>query len=271
MRLRLRPAGLAALVLASAFSLAPALAQTAPAFQCKVASIASSDASLGAMTARISAKLPEGQPVRILAIGSSSTEGVGASSKDKAYPARLQAALGDSWKGVKTEVVNAGIGGETVPETILRLRKALKEQPFDLVIWQVGTNDALRGGDLGTFRALLSSGIAAARQSGSEIVLLDQQYFPAVKDPAAYKIFVDAVAQMGRDEKVPVLSRFAAMTEWYSRDAKAFAATLSGDNFHMSDVGYDCLSRDIAASLVAMTTPARQRVAQGGNVQTAAR
>lgn len=191
-----------------------------------------------------------GAPLRILAIGSSSTEGIGASGKDKTYPAQLGALLRAGLSGRSIEMVNAGIGGETAPQTLLRLKAALAVGRYDLVIWQVGTNDAVTGGDLGTFRNLVADGIAAAKQARTRLVILDPQFYPGIKETARYRTYVDAIAETARAQAVPVLSRYQAMLSWYQRDADGFMAALAGDRFHMSDAGYGCLAQDIARSLL---------------------
>ena len=70
----------------------------------------------------------------ILAIGSSSTEGVGASSPANAYPARLKEELARE-SGIAADVKNAGVGGELAAKTLQRLKRALKVGWAELVIW----------------------------------------------------------------------------------------------------------------------------------------
>lgn len=189
-------------------------------------------------------------PLRILAIGSSSTEGVGASARDRTYPARLGALLREALPGRAVDIVNAGIGGETAPQTLRRLKTMLQPGAYDLVIWQVGTNDAVTGGDLGAFRSLVADGIAAAKRAGTRIVVLDPQFYPGIKEAARYRTYVDAIAETAGAQAVPVLSRYRAMLGWYERDASGFMAALADDRFHMSDAGYACLAQDIARSLL---------------------
>jgi len=191
-----------------------------------------------------------GTPLRILAIGSSSTEGIGASGKDKTYPARLGTLLREGLSGRPIEMVNAGIGGETAPQTLSRLKAALTDAHYDLVIWQVGTNDAVTGGDLGTFRQLVADGIAATRQTRTRLVILDPQFYPGIKETARYRSYVDAISDVAKVQAVPVLSRYQAMLGWYQQDEAGFMAALAGDRFHMSDAGYACLAQDIARSLL---------------------
>jgi lysophospholipase L1-like esterase len=215
-----------------------------------------------AVLAPLAQKVAQGRPLTILAIGSSSTQGVGASAREKTYPARLQALLGKAWPKSRIEIVNAGIGGETAPQTLVRLETALIEYRFDLVIWQVGTNDAIRGGDLDSFRDMVGEGIRLVKKARTPLAILDPQFFPSVRNAARYERFVSAVADVAQQNDVPVFTRYETMREWHASNAEAFKAALWSDGFHMSDAGYDCLARDMANALVGMATQARPVVAE---------
>lgn len=182
----------------------------------------------------------------VLAIGSSSTEGVGASGPQAAYPSRLEATLSARWSRADVSVVNAGVGGETVPKTLERLEAVLKNQHFDLVVWQLGTNDALRGGTPATIRSYLDKGLRAIRTSGSDVVLVDPQYFPGIKDLSAYEAIVETIGRVAEEDNVPLFSRYAMMKAWAARGEDDLLTGLAGDRFHMSDTGYDCLGKGLA-------------------------
>ena len=232
-------------------------AQAGP-FICRETPIVRATDKLAALAPRIAA----GGKLDILAIGSSSTEGVGASTKDRSYPARLQNLLSTAWPRVQVTIANAGIGGEIAPQTLIRLKQAVTERRYDLVIWQVGTNDAVTGGDLAAFKAMVADGVSIVRQTGMSLALLDPQFFPGIREPARYRTYVDAIAEVARGQNVPVFTRYDTMREWHGTDAQAFTAALAPDRFHMSDAGYDCLARDMAAGLVSLTTTGRPVVAQ---------
>jgi lysophospholipase L1-like esterase len=170
--------------------------------------------------------------------------------------------LSAAWPRVQVSVANAGIGGEIAPETLARLKTVLAERRYDLVIWQVGTNDAVRGGDMAAFRAMIADGIAMVKRAGVSLALLDPQYFPGIREPARYQSYVEAIAEVAKGESVPVFTRYETMREWHDADAQAFRAALAADSFHMSDAGYDCLARDMAAGLVSLTASGRPVVAQ---------
>jgi len=181
----------------------------------------------------------------ILAIGSSSTEGVGASSPANAYPERLEDELSKG-SGIPADVKNAGVGGELAVTTLRRLKAALKNRWAELVIWQVGTNDALVGVDEALFRSTVESGVAAAKAAGVPLLLVDPQLVPKPPDEARYERFVSIVDEIGAHDHIPVLSRFAMMKQWGLKSARSL---LSGDGLHMNDFGYRCLAHAIAAAI----------------------
>jgi acyl-CoA thioesterase I len=189
-----------------------------------------------------------GAPFDILAIGSSSTEGIGASSPGNAYPARLKDELTKEL-GLDAEVKNAGIGGELAANTLQRLKSALKSGWAKLVIWQVGTNDAIVGVDEALFRATVQSGIAAARAARVPLVLIDPQFTLISPDAARYERYVAIVDGVGAEDHVPVLSRYAMMKRWGAKSAKALGSLLSRDGLHMNDLGYRCLAHALAEAI----------------------
>ena len=217
---------------------------------------------------RVTSRLIRREPVRVLAIGSSSTEGIGASSPAFSYPVQLQADLARMWKGAVT-VENAGKGGETIFETVGRLETIRRADRPDLVIWQVGTNDAVKGGDEARFSALLRQGIDTAQALGVEMLLVDQQYYPTIRDIGRYERFVDLVNAMATVEQVPVFSRYRLMKAWGERSPDTLTSMLSSDGFHMGDRGYDCMARLIADGVQLMA--AKKDADPNPTVTTAAR
>jgi acyl-CoA thioesterase-1 len=202
---------------------------------------------------RVALRLKRHEPVSILAIGSSSTQGVGASSPAFSYPSQLQADLARLWRE-KVTIKNAGKAGETISETVRRLEATLEADKPDLVIWQVGTNDAVMGADEAGFSARLRQGIDAAQAQGVEVLLVDQQYYPSIKDVVRYERFVNLVGATAAVEQVPVFSRYKLMRGWSERSPDVLRSMLSSDGFHMGDRGYDCIAQLIADSLHSIVT-----------------
>jgi acyl-CoA thioesterase I len=104
---------------------------------------------------------------QILAFGDSLTSGFGLSA-DQGFAARLEAKLrGD---GIDVRVINAGVAGDTTAGGLARLDWALAEKP-DLVILELGANDALRGIDPPAVRANLDKMIGKIQASGAKLLL----------------------------------------------------------------------------------------------------
>lgn len=194
--------------------------------------------------------LREGRAVRILAIGSSSTAGAGA-SMGGSYPSQLAARLGAALGEGRVEVTNAGVNGETAPGTLSRLKSFLAQpQKPDLVIWQVGTNDVIFGGNPTSLNALVLDGLGAIQAAGAGAVVIDQQYFPGISNAERYEGFVAAVDGAARARGVPLLKRYAMTKAWAAQDPQGFRATLAFDSFHSNDAGYACLASLLAPAIV---------------------
>ncbi|MFG1393702.1 SGNH/GDSL hydrolase family protein [Xanthobacter agilis] len=194
-------------------------------------------------------RVRSGAALRILAIGSSSTAGVGASRPEANYPSQLARRLVEALGEGRVEVTNAGVSGESAPATVKRLEAFLSaaEKP-DLVLWQVGTNDVIFGGTPERLGALVGRGLDAA--AGVAAVVIDQQYFPLILDLGRYEQFVAAVGEAAAERQVPLLGRYAMMKQWAAEDPDGFRHLFSWDRFHMNDKGYACLAQELADAVV---------------------
>src|ERR1700761_8272318 len=81
------------------------------------------------------------QPIKILALGTSLTQGYGLPPGTE-FTVQLQAAL--KHDGIDTVITNAGVSGDTSAGGLARLDWSLADHP-DAVILELGGNDMLRG------------------------------------------------------------------------------------------------------------------------------
>jgi lysophospholipase L1-like esterase len=201
-------------------------------------------------------RLMEGRTLTIVAIGSSSTEGAGASSSSNTYPSRLEALLKMRFPSVTVRVLNRGVGGEEEAEMLARLdRDVIAEKP-DLVLWQVASNAIMRDRSLSTQEALIQDGIAQLKQSGADTVLIDPQYTTAVLAHTVALPMVELVAEQARRQDVATFRRFALMQNWREKEDIPFEAFSIADGLHMNDWGYDCLARNLEVAIVESAKPA---------------
>src|SRR3954447_14807428 len=101
-------------------------------------------ARLGMPLARTAKVLAGSGPLKIVAVGSSSTAGAGASSPTASYPSRLLAELRQRYPGHDIAMINRGVNGEEAADMIGRFDSQVLSENPDLILWQVGTNAVLR-------------------------------------------------------------------------------------------------------------------------------
>ncbi len=201
------------------------------------------------------AALAAGRSITIVAFGSSSTEGDGATSSAHTYPARLQALLRSAWPNVPVTVLNRGKGGQTTDAMLARLDTDVLAARPTLVIWQDGANAALRGMEPARFAALLSEGVRRIVASGADLVLMDNQVAPRLEQTAHHATFIALVAQEAAARRLPLFSRSALMREWRAADPKAHDM-IGADGLHHTDRGYECLAEALGRAIVAPVSPA---------------
>jgi acyl-CoA thioesterase-1 len=238
----------AALAIASASS-GPAFADaTAPPLPSSCAA-PSALSAIEASLDRTSSRILSGKPLTIVAVGSSSTLGIGASSPASSYPSRLEQELRERFPGASIRVVNRGVGGQDVPEELTRLgRDVMTEQP-DLVIWQLGTNAVLRRDDLSADEELLSRGVTSMRESGIDVVLMDLQYAPRVLARPAAAEMERLISELATRSQVGLFRRFEIMKEWDRTQQLAPGTAIGPDGLHMTDASYACLANRLADAL----------------------
>ena len=114
------------------------------------------------------------QPLTILALGDSLTEGLGVDPNDN-YPAQLEAQLKQQgYSHVK--VINSGLSGETSTGLVNRLDWVAQTQP-DITILTIGANDAIRGIDVATVEANIRTAVKRLQDNGSEVILGGMQIY----------------------------------------------------------------------------------------------
>lgn len=200
-------------------------------------------------------RLAEGDPLVIVAIGSSSTAGHGASHAAASYPARLRDELALRFPNSPITVFNKGIGGETAGHMIARFERDVIALKPHLVIWQTGTNSALRNHSSDQFRQQVSEGIRILRQSGPDVIFITPQYAPRFNNLPNRMEFVRAVDDAAMQSGVGLFPRHAIMKYWIESDRFDFKAILSSDGLHLNDLSYDCVAQLLAEQIETIVRP----------------
>ncbi len=198
---------------------------------------------------RLSQKISAGQPIKIVAVGSSSTAGAGASSPAMSYPSRLQVELQALMPRVPVTVVNRGVNGEESRDMLARFETQVFSENPDLVIWQLGSNSVLRDRPLSEAPAPLHEGLKRLREHGADVVLMNPQYTPQVFTKHDVEGMVHLLDVTAKETSVDLFQRFALMRYWQLTEGMPFSAFTSPDDLHMNDWGYGCVAKLLAGAI----------------------
>jgi acyl-CoA thioesterase-1 len=139
----------------------------------------------------------------VLAFGDSLTSGLGMPA-DQTYPAQLAARL--TREGYDYRVVNAGVSGDTTAGGLRRVDWALRLRP-EVVIVELGINDALRGQKLASVRGNLEQIVARFQASGARVLIAGMRLPPNYGDPYAAD-FYRLYREVARARNAPLMPFF---------------------------------------------------------------
>ena len=200
-----------------------------------------------------------GQPLVIVAIGSSSTKGIGASDSAHTYPALLGEELHRGFPQLPLNVINQGIGGEMAFQMLARFERDVLPYHPQLVIWQTGSNQALRSDDVASYTATIREGVSRLKSTQADIILMDPQFSPRIIARPTHLLVVDSIEAVAKDMHVGVFRRFALMRHWVSSGRYKMEDIVSADGLHMNDLSYACVANLLADSLIAATESPTQK------------
>ncbi len=220
----------------------PARAQDAfgPSIECRVP-----NAQLYTVAALPGAKaaLSEKHALRILAVGGSAAPGASAS-----YPVKLEAALEQALPHVDVIMEHRGLPGEIASGAAERLRSLVADADPDLVVWQVGTHDAIARVDPAAFTEALDEAVGWLKSHGIDVVLVDPLYTASVAADTDYNRIVDGVRTVATKHGVPLVRRFEALRYLASRNEKGEGHIL-GRQFRLNDLGLRCMAEHVALTI----------------------
>jgi hypothetical protein len=202
-------------------------------------------------------------PVRIVAMGSSSTAG----REDVVpYPHWLEMYLRRDTGNAKIDVLNRGKGGEEADKELPRFDSDIFAEGPSLVIWQVGTNAVFRNKefDFEQVVAAIATGLdrLCSRSQDMDVMLIDPQYVPAMLVDGKADLSERMVAQISAAAervRVNVFHRWALMRHWHLHNSIALDRMIDPtdpDRLHQSDGSTLRLSRGLSDTIRKAVTEA---------------
>lgn len=176
----------------------------------------------------------------VVAIGSSSIEGVGASAPQYNLVSRLDVALKKALPGVTVQTINAGIGGQNLPQMIARFEKDVYANKPDLVLFQTGMNDTIQGRNPDQYRKELRGALDDLKGHGLNVVLMSNQY----AGPTGYTAnpLTAQLDQANKEEAarrgMAVIDRYTLFKSLQDQDVNVASTYYNSDALHANDEGY---------------------------------
>lgn len=187
--------------------------------------------------------------LRILAVGSASIAGAGVSSPAAAWPARLEALLRERRPDLDLQVVLRGGRGTTAPDQWRLILDALRTGRFDLVIWQTGMTEAVRGQPIDDLSAVLAQGLDHLQERGIDAVVLGIQFSRFLRANAEVDPYRDALRATASAHGASYFPRYDIMRAWAEAGTVDVERTPREDRTAEIDKLNDCLARALGAFL----------------------
>jgi hypothetical protein len=220
-------------------------AAATPAEECDVPeSFVTSEADL----ARVASTIKDHHRLDISVVGSGSSVLSGPDGLHFAYPAQLEHALRERLPGNEIKVTAHIQSRQTTAEMLTSLPKILSEDRPALVIWQVGTVDALRGVEPEDFRTSLDQGIDAITAAGADAIMVNMQYSPRTESMLSVSAYADVMRWVADQRGVILFDRLAIMHYW--SDAGIFDLYSATNSYAMAQRVHECIGRALASQII---------------------
>jgi acyl-CoA thioesterase-1 len=237
-----------AAVIAALIAAAPARAQAAPpSAQTPLSKVCQPGASaLGSESPlpNVAAALAQRKTLRILAFGAAPGR-IGA--QGGGYTGLIEGMLERALKGIDVVMINRGVSGELAANAATRMKNEVALEEPDLVLWQVGTNDALAYVPADEFAATVKDQIAWLKAHKVDVVLVGLQFASEMLRDAHYKDIRDTLRKVAAEENVIVIRFFEAMQ--MMNQATAEGPGPVADEFTRDEAGYNCLAQYVARAI----------------------
>ena len=189
--------------------------------------------------------LQQSKKVKILAIGASSSAVLGGWRNGS--PPLLEQVLEKTIKGLDVEIINRGFSGELAEAAGERIKIEVALNHPDIVLWQVGTNDALAHVPVDNFRLSVSNAVRWLKSHNIDVILVGLHYMKHLVQDPYYQGIRKSLGEIATSENVLRIGRYEAM------EVLARTTTASGrpeqESFGLTDAGYNCMAQYIAHNI----------------------
>lgn len=146
--------------------------------------------------------------LRILAIGAAMRNVVGTNRGGRSP--LLEQILEHTIKGLDVEIVNRGFSGELAAATFERLKIEVALEHPDVVLWQVGTNDAFAQVPVEEFEATVLEAVRWLKDHNVDVILIGLHYMKHLAQNEYYQAIRASLRRIAQGENVLRIGRYEA-------------------------------------------------------------
>lgn len=236
------------IVLCGALSLAPTLLVTASLAKEKRCARPAQQAALEKTLPNLTEKVAAGESIRVVAFGSSSTEGTPDIPKAEIFPNVMAEELTREL-ATPVELVNKGKGGDTIAKMAARMEQDVLNLKPDLVVWQLGVNDVLMMDGVEPAITQMRDALTRFKARKLPVILVDLQVSPLVERDRDTPAMQTAIVEAAKAEGVLHFHRFEEMKALLSSKVALMSDLVQGDQLHMTSLAHFCTGKLLAQQI----------------------
>ncbi len=183
-----------------------------------------------------------GAPINVLALGSAST----AASGKIGFPYRMIQALTKILPNVTFRLTVQGGRGLSADQLLEQLRTDLARQRYQLVLWQTGTVEAVRGTSPDELSDTLEQGAELVAAQGGNLVLIDPQFSRMLRANTDLPPYEQAMAAAAALPGANLFHRFDLMHDWADQGLLDLERTPPSDQAAAVSLLHECIGRALA-------------------------
>lgn len=194
----------------------------------------------------------EKKRIVILAIGGTSASARGpVAGGNFAIVERL---LERTFKSLDVQIVHRGVSGELATDAGQRIRNEVALTGADLVLWQVGTADAMSRVDVNTTREAVDETLRWLKERNIDVILVGMRYAKGLAKDAWYQQTRAAISAVAAKNGVLRISRYSAEESLNkAANEESSGPSIIEESEHTYNCTAEYLARAIAAGLFLRT------------------
>lgn len=189
--------------------------------------------------------LKETKVVKIMAIGASASAML--RNPGESYFKVIEGVLERTIPGVDVQIIDRGISGELARDAAERIKSEVALTRPDLVLWQVGSSDAIARVAASEFETAVDDGVGWLKHHGIDVALVGVQFVRTLATDPQYQAIRNAVQRVADKHQTLRIGRYEAMQ--VIEQARAQKSGDATNEFAVSEQGHACLSEYVVRAI----------------------